>query len=358
LATLVFGLGYLGAALAAALLREGHDVVGVDNGFATEWALLERLATGEAGPGGAGAPGSAGGPAPARGRLRLLWGDLRAAADVGAAFAAAGPVEAVYLLAAQASAHPAAAQPEYTEETNLRGPRHVLDAALQHGRPPVVYGSSFHVYGPALAGEVDEGHPYGPLRDLAHLSKVYAEKLGEMYATTRGLPFVPLRLGIVYGVGPVTRRDLRFVTVPHAFCLRALAGQPLAIHPSGLAPLAFLHLDDAVQALRLAAAGPPRGYAPANATGELATVLEVARLVQQTAWDAGVDAVLQLHTPPSAARHRAQPDRPPSAPAGGAPFAVRSRLAGAGWRPTGRLATAVPEIFAHYAGRRSWPSPR
>ena len=93
-----------------------------------------------------------------------------------------------YLLAAQASAHPQAAPPEYTEETNLRGPRLVFEGALRHGRPPVVYGSSFHVYGPGLQGEVDESRPYGALRDLAHLSKVYAEKLGEMMALTEGCP--------------------------------------------------------------------------------------------------------------------------------------------------------------------------
>ncbi len=203
MATLIFGLGYIGAALASELRRSGRSVVGVDNGFATDWPALERLGDG---------PG---------GRFRLLRGDVRQAPDVTAAFLAAGTgeegVDAVYLLAAQASAHATAAPAEYTEETNLRGPRLVFEAALRHGSPPVVYGSSFHVYGPQPGGEMDENHPYGPLRDLAHLSKVYAEKLGEMYATTRGLTVVPVRLGIVYGLGPVIKRDLRFVTVPHAF---------------------------------------------------------------------------------------------------------------------------------------------
>src|SRR4029078_6704366 len=85
LAALVLGLGYLGAALTGALLRAGDAVVGLDNGFATDWAVLERLA------------------ASSGGRFRLLRGDLRQAADVDAAFAAAGTVDAVYLLAAQAS---------------------------------------------------------------------------------------------------------------------------------------------------------------------------------------------------------------------------------------------------------------
>ncbi|MDQ3703384.1 MAG: NAD(P)-dependent oxidoreductase, partial [Chloroflexota bacterium] len=284
MATLIFGLGYIGSALAAELRREGRTVVGMDNAFATDWPVLERLADGSGGS------------------FRLLRGDIRRASDVDAAFRAARTtgedVAAVYLLAAQASAHADAAPAEYTEETNLRGPRLVYEGAFRHGSPPVVYGSSFHIYGPQPQGEIDEARPYGLLRDLAHLSKVYAEKLGEMYAVTRGLTVAPVRLGIVYGLGPVMKRDLRFVTVPHAFCLRVLAGEPLPIHPGGLAPLPFIHLDDAVSALRRAgAAAALQCYAPANAVGEVASVLDVARFVQRAAWDAGHDAVLRFHTP-------------------------------------------------------------
>lgn len=300
-------------------------MVGLDNGFATDWAVLERLA------------------ATSGGRFRLLRGDLRQAADVDAAFAAAGAVDAVYLLAAQASAHPGAAPAAYTEETNLRGPRLACEAALRHGRPPVVYGSSFHVYGPGLRGVVDESRPYGVLRDLAHLSKVYAEKLGEMFAATEGLRFAPVRLGIVYGPGPVTKRDLRFVTVPHAFCLRVLAGEPLPIHPSGLAALGFVQLEDAVAALRLAPGLTDRArpYAPANAVGEVATALQVARHVQRAAWSAGTDAVLQVHAPNVPAE-----DGPVVAP-----FRVTSLLDGAGWRPRHTLAETLPALFDYYAGR-------
>jgi hypothetical protein len=80
--------------------------------------------------------------------------------------------------------------------------------------------------------------------------------------------------------------------------------------------------------------------------GELATVLVVARLVQRSAWDAGVDAVVQLHTP-----------QPPPEPAGPAPFVAASRLTAAGWRPAGRLAAAVPRIFAHYAAAAAQARP-
>jgi nucleoside-diphosphate-sugar epimerase len=330
--SLVVGLGYLGAPLAARLLERGHDVIALENGFSTDFGMLERLV------------------AQARGRLRLLCGDVRDRDAVERAFAAARPVDTVFLLAAQASVHPAAAAAEYTEETNLRGPRLVFDAALRHGAPPIVYGSSFHVYGSDLAGDVDERHPYGPMRDLAHLSKIYVEKLAEMYGREWGLRVAPVRLGIVYGVGPVMKRDRRFVTVPHAFCLRALAGEALEVHPSGRRPAAYVHLDDAVGALALAE--PDAGYAPANAASEVATAEEVAGLVVEAARARGIDA--RVHVTPVEGGGGAGPAPLAEVPSrravpGRTPFRVVSRLGARGWRPRPRLAASVPEILDCYA---------
>jgi len=324
-ASLIFGVGYLGSALARALAGQGRTVVGLDNAFSTDWSVLEQLA------------------AQLGGAFQVLRGDVRHIADIERAFAAAAPVEVVYLLAAQASAHPAAAPAEYTEETNLRGARLVLEAALRHGAPPVVYGSSFHVYGPDLHGTVDESHPYGLVRDLAHLSKIYVEKLGELLAATRGLPVAPVRLGIVYGIGPVMKHDLRFVTVPHAFCLHALAGRPLEVHPSGRLPLGFVHLEDAVEALQLAAegmAGAGGVYRPANAVAETATALDVAQAVQ-AAMAARVEArgvqVPEVVGPGS--------DCLPGKPG----YRVASRLHARGWQPRRRLVGEIPRLLDYYA---------
>ncbi len=338
MASLIFGLGYLGAALARALVRQGQPVVGLDNAFATDWRALEQLA------------------AQSGGALRVLRGDIRCVDDIERAFDAADPVETVYLLAAQASAHPAAAPAEYTEETNLRGARLVFETALRHGAPPVVYSSSFHVYGPGLHGTIDESHPYGLVRDLAHLSKIYVEKLGELLAATRGLLVAPVRLGIVYGLGPVMKRDLRFVTVPHAFCLRALAGQTLEVHPSGRLPLGFVHLDDAIEALRLAAvalagaatpapagSAPPAAggaYWPANAVSEVATVLDVARLVQEAMAARG--GAISVQTPAGL-----EPRGSHSTAAPG--YRVASRLYTCGWQPRECLAREIPRLLDYYA---------
>ena len=309
--SLILGLGYLGAALAARLCDAGEQVVALENGFATSWddltSCLARCGQ----------------------RLELRRGDIRDPAALEAGFAAAAPVTVVYLLAAQASAHASAAPPEYTEETNLRGPRLVLDVVRRHGTPPVVYGSSFRVYGAPLSGTVQEDRPYGAFHDLSHLSKVYAEKLGELYAVEYGVSFAPVRLGIVYGVGPVMKRDPRFVTVPHAFALRALRGEPLVVNAGGADPLGFIHLDDAIDALLAARAD---GYAPANAVGEMLSVLDVASAIVGAATERSVECAVSAPSPMVASE---------------APV-VSSRLLAAGWRPTRSLTQTAGELLDYY----------
>ena len=309
---LVLGAGYLGAALIERLCTASTRVVAYDNWFATDEAQVAALDErfGDA--------------------LEIREGDIRDAHALEHAFVAAEPIETVYLLAAQASAHADAATPEYTEETNLRGPRLVLEAARRHGSPAVVYGSSFHVYGTPLSGAVDEHRPYGAFRDLQHLSKVYAEKLGELYAREHGVPFAPVRLGIVYGVGPVMKRNLAFVTVPHAFSILALRGERFQVHASGAVPLGFVYLDAAVDALVRA---PASGYAPANAVGEVLTAADVAQTVASAARARGLAPEIALPD------GYAPPER----------FTVTSRLSAVGWTPGQAMAQAIPRLLDYYA---------
>jgi nucleoside-diphosphate-sugar epimerase len=299
-------------------LRDGDRVVALDSGFATDLDAVSRLSS--------------------LGDFTLVRGDVRDREAVEAAFRLAGDVTAVHLLAAQASASPDAAPPEFTEEVNLRGPRHVIEAAIGAAQmrnvapPPVTYGSSFHCYGQGLTGIVDEAQPYGIQGDLSHLSKIYGEKLGEMHARRDGITFAPVRLGIVYGVGPVMKQDRRFVTVPHAFCLRRLAGEPVTVTASGARPLAFCHLDDAVAAIRVASVGLPDGtYAPANSATEVLTAYEVRDAVDRAARDAGLPVPNDEPAPDIPSR-----------------FTVSSRLHGAGWSPRREMREAIGEVLTHF----------
>lgn len=319
MAALVAGLGYMGAALAGALIARGERVVGLDNRFSTDEAAIGRLV-------------AAG--------LEFVPGDIADPADAAAA-CARGPFDALYLFAAQASANPQAASIEYSERSNLIGPRVLLDAALAAGIGTVVYASSFKVYGEALAGEVDESRPYGTFRDMSHLSKVHAEKLLEMYAGLHPpLRALSLRFGIVHGLGPVSKDDPRFMTAPNLFCRRAARGEALTVFGGGRAPAGFVHLADAVAAT-LAAAGHAgfAGYTPLNVVGEVASVAEVAGWVAAAGAARGLDVRIAGLDPAGPVDEAAR-------------FVVRSGLDAVAYdRPGRRLRECVGEVLDFWLAR-------
>lgn len=263
MASLVTGVGYIGACLAELLLAEGEEVVGLENFFSTRRASLRGLL--------------------AHPRFHLLRGSVTRPSSVQQAFAAA-KIDTVYHLAAQASAHPDAASAGYTERTNLVGSRVVLEAAAAAGARRFIFASSFRIYGSDPRGVVDEATPCGPQADLSHLSKIYVEKLSELYAHRGGPRAVAARIGVCYGVGPVLKRDPRFMTVVNRFCLQAVRGEPLTVHPTARGPLAVVHVRDAARALRACAEWEPgRPFAAANVVGEVTSVPALARLVAHAA---------------------------------------------------------------------------
>src|SRR5918998_1192919 len=121
---LVIGAGYLGAAVAARALDGGVEVTLADNWSATDEAQVSPLA--------------------ARG-AKVVTADIRFPHDVDALLAT--EPDRIVLLAAQASRPLAEADPEYTEQTNCTGVRHVAEAVAAAGGAPGVFGRSLHVFG-------------------------------------------------------------------------------------------------------------------------------------------------------------------------------------------------------------------
>jgi nucleoside-diphosphate-sugar epimerase len=263
-ATVVFGVGYIGSALVQDLLFQGREVVGVDNFFSTDRRAIEGFLLSPT--------------------FRFLEGSIVDSKTIDDAIDVAGDgVDEIYVLAAQASAHPEAATAEYTEETNLRGPRVILEAARR--RCPtvrIIYASSTRVYGEALPAFVDENVPFGSFSDLSHLSKCYVEKLLEMHALSSELSCRAVRLGLTYGVSPVMKTNPRFMTAPNLFCAQAATGGKITVRSHN--PIALIHVGDAVAALRIAASAPGRSaFSVFNATSDVATVRTVAGIVEQIA---------------------------------------------------------------------------
>ena len=246
---LVLGAGYIGAKLAELALADGHEVVLADNWFTTERTQLAALEA-------AGA--------------RVETADIRE--DLGGLLAD-GP-DVVYLLAAQASRPVSERDPDYTEQTNVTGTRRVGVALGEAGVSFLVFGSSLHVYGSELSGAVGPSTPYGPQRDLAHLSKIYGEQALSIEADRHGFELAILRLGIVYGPSPVEHPSEESQTVVDKFRRLAAGGEELRLDDGGRATIGVVHVEDAARILLAAQPGTE------NVAAETVTVGDVAALVR------------------------------------------------------------------------------
>jgi UDP-glucose 4-epimerase len=247
----------MGAALAEVALEQDHAVTLADN-----WYLTDRVKLGELEREGA----------------RLETADIRRRDELDRLLEE-GP-DRVFLLAAQASRIVAERDPDYTEETNTTGARRVAEAiASADAQPALVYASSLNVYGPAPRGKVGVDHPYGPQRDLAHLSKVYAELCLEMYSVAAGFDLTILRFGIVYGPSPVEHdQQPEHQTVVDKFRRLAAGGEPLPLDDGGKATIGVVHVEDA--ALIMLNSSPGKGVTRANVAAETVTVGDVATLAR------------------------------------------------------------------------------
>jgi nucleoside-diphosphate-sugar epimerase len=244
---LVLGAGYIGAKVAELALERGADVMLVDNWYATGREQLSALEE--------------------RG-ARVETADIRRGEDVRSLLRRRW--DRVYLLAAQASRPLSFEEPDYTEETNVTGARLVAERV----DAPLVHGSSLHVYGPDLEGDVDASHPYGEQGDLSHLSKVYAEQCLRLYSRRRGFPVAILRLGIVYGPSPVEHDRPESLTVVDRFRRLARRGEPLPVDDPD-ATIGVVHVADAARILL-----DSRPDTVENVAAETVTVGDVAALAR------------------------------------------------------------------------------
>jgi UDP-glucose 4-epimerase len=253
---LILGAGYVGAAIAERALASGHDVVLADSWLATRRDQLGALEA-------AGAD--------------VRTADIRDRAALDALMT--GRPGVVHLTAAQASRPLSEREPDLTEEIGVAGVRRVGEAVAAAGVPALVFASSLHVYGPAPTGEVGPATPYGEQGDLAHLAKVYGELVLRMQARRAGFGLALMRLGIVFGRGPVEHDRPEAITVVDRFRRLAAAGEPLTIDDGGRAAIGAVHVADAARIL--ADTLPARGEVlAANVAGDTLTVGDVARLAR------------------------------------------------------------------------------
>jgi nucleoside-diphosphate-sugar epimerase len=131
------------------------------------------------------------------------------------------------------------------------------------------------------------------------------------------------------------KHDPRFLTVPNLFCLRAVVGEPLRVNAGANRPIGFLHLDDAVQALRLSAElarARGAGAEAVNAVSEVLSVGEVAAIVEHAAASRGLRSQVEGAGPLTGPR-----------------WSVASSLDAAGFRPRRTMAESLGAVLDYYA---------
>jgi len=216
--------GFIGFHLAARLLDDGHEVVGLDGftpyydvalkhrrhallkekaGFCGHEAMLEDFSV-----------------------LERIYGD---------------GFDAVFHLAAQAGVRYSIQNPHAYVQSNVTGFLHVLEGCRHTGVEHLVYASTSSVYGGnarlPFAEDQNVDHPLS----LYAATKKANELMAHSYSSLYGLPTTGLRFFTVYG--PWGRPDMALFL----FTRNILAGKPIDLFNNGNHQRDFTYVDDIVR---------------------------------------------------------------------------------------------------------------
>lgn len=249
------GAGFIGSHLAEALLEREQEVAVLDDLSTGSLQNILHLMR---------RPGFA-----------FVLGSIMDDAVVDRAVAAS---DVVYHLGAAVGVRLVFEQPVRTIETNVTGTRHVLDAALRHGRK-VLIASTSEVYGKDMRSSSgrfaeDDDITIGPsIRWCYATSKALDEFLGRAYFSDKGLPVVIARF--FNTVGP--RQSPAYGMVIPRFIDQALRGRPMTIYGDGLQVRSFTWVGDTVEAvIRLMASSKVEGAVFNIGSDEAITIKELA----------------------------------------------------------------------------------
>ena len=227
--------GFIGAAVAQALLARGDTVLGIDNlnsyyDVRLKQARLARL------------------QGDARFEFRVLDIADRPAMD---GLALSGPFDGVVHLAAQAGVRYSVTHPAAYLDSNLLGFGHVLELARRCAVKHLVFASSSSVYG------ANARLPFSEHDNVDHPVSLYAatkkanELMAHSYAWVHRLPCTGLRFFTVYG--PWGRPDMALFI----FAKNMLAGLPIDVFNHGQHRRDFTYIDDIVTGIVGALDRPP-----------------------------------------------------------------------------------------------------
>src|SRR5438105_945348 len=247
--------GFIGGHLTEELLKQGHEVVGLDD-FSSGKRETAALLSADA-------------------RFHLIEGSITDPQAVARAVAGA---KWVFHLAAIPSVPVSMNEPERTNAVNVGGTVNVLQAALRAKAGRVVLASSCAAYGDAPEQPKHEGLPPRPISPYA-AQKVACELYAQTYTRAYGLPCVALRFFNVYG--PRQDPKSEYAAAIPRFVTRLLSGDRPVVFGDELQTRDFVHVSDLVRAHFLAATAPAAAGEIINvASGKSASLLELIALIK------------------------------------------------------------------------------
>ena len=219
--------GFIGGHLAEELLREGHQVAGLDDFSSGKRENAELLAR--------------------HPNFTLVEGSI---ADPDAALRAVAGATWVFHLAAIPSVPLSVAEPARTNAVNVGGTVNLLEIARKAGVQRVVLACSCAAYGDGPGQPKHEGLVPRPMSPYA-AQKIACELYAQTYTRAYGLPCVALRYFNVYG--PRQDPKSEYAAAIPRFTTRLLKGQRPIVFGDGLQTRDFVHISDVVRANLLAA---------------------------------------------------------------------------------------------------------
>jgi len=245
------GAGFLGSHLCEHLLRNGHDVLCVDNFYTGTKRNIVHLLENRS--------------------FELLRHDVT--------FPLFVEVDEIYNLACPASPIHYQNDPVQTTKVNVHGSINMLGLA-KRVKATILQASTSEVYGnPSIHPQVESYwgnvNPIGP-RACYDEGKRCAETLFFDYHRQHGLEIKVARLFNTYGPR-MHPNDGRVVS---NFIVQALQGNPITIYGDGSQTRSFCYVDDMVEALIRLMQSPKGFTGPVNlGNPEEFTVLELAQLI-------------------------------------------------------------------------------
>jgi UDP-glucuronate 4-epimerase len=220
------GAGFIGSAVAKALMKRGDTPILVDNfnDYYDPKLKRDRISIFLAGY---------------EGKFRLYEGDIRDKGFLESVFEKEKPEKIIHL-AAMAGVRYSLERPELYADVNVMGTLNMLECARKYGTKHFVYASSSSVYGENAKVPFAESDPVEHQVSVYAATKKATELLADVYGHVHGMKTTGLRFFTVYG--PWGRPDMGV----YKFVQNIIEGKPIDLYNGGDMRRNFTYIDDIV----------------------------------------------------------------------------------------------------------------